>query len=520
MKKLLKKRSLYIGVAVLIALLIGGIFALSGTSPAEETVVVTRGDMMQEVFITGAVKMARKVSLSFDRSGSMKSLPFPVGTTVAEGVVVASLKNESEYAAVAEGNALVAIAEANLAKVHQGTREEEVRLKEAEVQKADVLLQNVKSKSFMVLTDAYSAAEESLNRYADPFFINDGTSVPHLTYSSGIQESYDAEQKRLLAGKSVNALQTSVQSGLPAAPSTAQAGADSRQTLENALENLRVVQDLFITLGLTLRDGSSLTTATLADYRARVTSARDALGAALSSVQSQINALRDGEAELDRVMRALKLARAKATPETVAGAQQELAQAKAKLLGAEATLEKTLLRAPFSGQISSRNVEIGETIQATKIIMEFLGSNGYTVEANVPEADVTKIAKGAKADVTLDAYGEVVVFPARLTIIEPAATEIDGVPTYKTTFVFEKGDPRLRSGLTANITIKNVLKTGALTVPSRAVTSENRALFVDKKLPNGATEKTAITAGIRNNRDVEIISGLSEGDTILLPEVK
>ena len=295
-----------------------------------------------------------------------------------------------------------------------------------------------------MLSDAYTAAEEALNRYADPFFSNDETATPHLTYSSGSQESYDAEQKRLLAGKSVNNLQKSVQAGLPAPPSTVQAGPVALGA--SARSRSPAVQDLFITLGLTLRAGSSLDATTLADYRSRVTSARSALATALTSVQTQANTIRDDEAELDRVTRALELARAKATPETVMGAEQELAQTKAKLSGASASLEKTLIRAPFSGQISSRNVEIGETVQAGNIIMEFLGSDGFIIEANVPEADVTKIEKGAKAEVTLDAYGETVIFHARLTLIEPAATEIDGVPTYKTTFVFEKNDP-LRQGV-------------------------------------------------------------------------
>ena len=540
MKKLLKKRSLSIGLVVLIALIVGGFFAFGGKPKAEETATVKRGDMAQEVFITGTVKTARKVSLSFDRSGSIKSLPYPVGTGVAAGTIVASLKNESEYAAVAEGKALVAIAEANLAKINQGTREEEVRLKEAEARKADVALQNAKRKTFSVLSDAYTAAEEALNRYADPFFSNDETATPHLTYSSGSQESYDAEQKRLLAGKGVSNLQQLVQSGLSAAPSTAQAGTDALATLFGAVTDLRAVQDLFITLGLTLRNGSSLDATTLADYRSRVTSARSALATALTSVQTQANTIRDDEAELDRVTRALELARAKATPETVIGAEQELAQTKAKLSGASASLEKTLIRAPFSGQISSRNVEIGETVQAGNIIMEFLGSDGFIIEANVPEADVTKLEKGAKAEVTLDAYGETVIFLARVSLVEPAATEIDGVPTYKTTFMFEKSgplrpssseasplrpssseaSPRLRSGLTANLTIKNTLKRGALTVPARAIISENGATFVEKKLPNGTSERIPITTGIRNNRDVEILSGLREGDVVVIPTVK
>ena len=65
-----------------------------------------------------------------------------------------------------------------------------------------------------------------------------------------------------------------------------------------------------------------------------------------------------------------------------------------------------------------------------------------------------------------------------------------------------------------------MLKTGALTVPARAIISENGASFVEKKLQNGTLEKTPITTGIRNNRDVEVTTGLNEGDVVVIPTVK
>ena len=506
----IKKPPVYIGIIIIAGLITAYFFTL-GKKPAQgEAATVTRGDITEEVFITGTVKAARAVSLSFDRGGSIKSLPFPVGSSVAQGAIIASLQNESEQALVAEGKALVARAEAHLADVHKGTREEEIRLKEAEARKAEVSLENTKSKSFSVLTDAYGSAEESLNRYADPLFQSDDTLTPRLSYGAGTQEAYDAEQKRVSAGKSVRNLQK-----------TAQGDWSAIAALESVLKDLRIVQDMFVTLGLTLWDNSALGATTLSDYRSRVTSARSALASAIASVQNQMSALKDGAAELDRASRALELARAGATVEVVAKAEQELAQAQAKLRGMIASLEKTLLRAPFSGKVSSKNVEVGETIQAGQIIMEFLGTDGFIIEANVPEADVAKLEKGGLAEVTLDAYGDAATFPARVTLIEPSSTKIEGVPTYKTTLAFEKQDARLRSGLTANMTIKNLSKKNVLLVPARAVVSENGMSFATKMRADGSTEKVSVKTGIRSGtREVEIVEGLSEGDRIVIPQMK
>lgn len=508
--KMPKQLSIYTGLGILVILIAAYALTLAPQAPEGEVAIVTRGDITEEVFITGSVKAARMAALSFDRGGTVRTLPFSVGTSVGIGAALASLENGSEYAAVSESRALVAIAEAKLAETKRGTREEELRLKEAEAHKAEVSLQGSEGKVFGVLTDAHSAAEESLNRYATPFFGDDDTLHPRLAYVSGTQEAFDAEAKRVRAGQAVSRLQKAVQSGPASLPA-----------LESAGAGLRVIQDLFITLGQTLRDGSIADAATLADYRARVTSARNALGAALTSLQNLINALRDGAAELERARQALALARAGSTPEAVARAEQELAQARAGFRSAEALFEKTLLRAPFRGTIASKGAEVGETVQAGKTIMEFLGTDGFAIEANVPEADVTKFERGDAAEVTLDAYGEEIVFPARVSLIEPASREIEGVPTYKTTFVFETQDARFRSGLTANITIKKLARASVHIAPSRAIFSEDGKQFATRLLPDGTTEKVEVKIGARSgSREVEIVEGLNEGDRIVIPIVK
>ncbi len=510
MKTLLKRRSVYIGLSAIIALLALYFVTLGGGAGTEETAKVTTKNLTEEVRITGTVKATQKVSLSFDRAGSIASLPYPVGTTVSAGAIIASLQNESEQASVEEQKAQVAIEETKLAKIEEGTRAEEIRLKEAEARKAEVALQNAQGKTNSVIADAYSAGEEALNRYADPLFQSDDTLTPRLSYSAGTQTAFDAERKRLDAGVSITHLQKLVAEVTPNAT-----------TLDGALTDLRVVQDMFITLGMTLRDNSTLDATTLADYRSRVTSARSALTTAITSVQTQMSSLRDTSAEFDRATRALELAKAPATAETLHEAEQEVLQARAKLRSVVASLEKTLIRAPWSGTIASKSAEIGETVASGKAVMDFIGTGGFVIEANVSEADVTKIMEGDKASVTLDAYGEGTTFLARVSSIEPASTEIDGVSTYKTTFALDDTATSIRSGMTANVTIKRVLKENSLTLPSRAITTENGVSSVLKVPSKGPAEKTTVTLGIRNGSgDVEIVSGLSAGDSILIPSSK
>ena len=128
----LKKPSVYISLIVLALLAAGGFFiASSPKSLGDERATASLQDIEQEVLITGVVKADKKVSLSFDRAGSVASLPRAIGSTVETGATLATLRNETERADIAEAEAAVGVAKAKLEGVQSGTRPEEIRVKES-----------------------------------------------------------------------------------------------------------------------------------------------------------------------------------------------------------------------------------------------------------------------------------------------------------------------------------------------------------------------------------------------------
>ncbi len=508
----LKKPSIYIGGGVLLVLIALYFFTLSPKPLVVETAEVTKKSISQEVFITGTVKAGQSASLSFDRGGKITTLPVSVGVSVNAGTVLASLENGAEKAALDEAGAVVASATVALEKTKRGSRPEELRVKEAQLEKAEVTLKNLRENTSIIIVDAYNQGEVALNRLVDPLFANDNTTSPRLTFSNGNQSGvYQAETERIIAGNSLRDLQKIISSESD----------ESETRLAESLRALRPLQSLFLTLGEVLIGSNGLSDAGLADYQERVGTARANITTAVTSLQNHRNAVREASAVVEQFRRELELSQAGSASEDIRDAEENLRQAEAKLASVQSSLQKTLIRAPFSGRAASKNAEVGETISAGETIMEFLGSGTFAIEANVPEADIAKISVGDIASVTLDAYGEGIVFNARVTLIEPAEKEIEGVPTYKTTFLFEKADPRLRSGLTANITIKKVLKEGALTIPSNAITVEDGISYVQQKLSDGSIQKVKISVGNRASaREVEVTEGLKEGDTVLLPKVK
>jgi multidrug efflux pump subunit AcrA (membrane-fusion protein) len=139
----------------------------------------------------------------------------------------------------------------------------------------------------------------------------------------------------------------------------------------------------------------------------------------------------------------------------------------------------------------------------------------FEVEVNVPEVDIAKIAVGNSAKITLDAYGDEVEFTAHVSKYDPAEKIVDGVPTYKTTLLFDKEDARIRSGMTANITIETSKKENVIAIPGRAIITKEGKKYVRVLQDDGTQKEVLVVTGLRGSAGlVEIVSGLKENDRI------
>ena len=128
---------------------------------------------------------------------------------------------------------------------------------------------------------------------------------------------------------------------------------------------------------------------------------------------------------------------------------------------------------------------------------------------------VAMLRPGAKASVTLDAYGDRAVFEAVVVSVDPAETIVEGVATYTTTLAFREADERIRSGMSANVSIVTAERTNVLAIPARAVTREDGRDVV-RITRNEMPTVVPVTLGVRASDGlVEIIEGVAEGDTVI-----
>ena len=178
-------------------------------------------------------------------------------------------------------------------------------------------------------------------------------------------------------------------------------------------------------------------------------------------------------------------------------------------------LQNTTILAPFDGIISDLNVEPGQTINKSVIIMEIVDPSILQLAGNVPEIDILSISEGANANITIDALpGESLI--GLVTHISYLPVTVQGVVNYPIEIEIDLGgNTQIRDGLTAIATVSIQEVLGVLVVPIDSLygTFENPLVRIEN---NGGYIEQPITLGANDDYWIEVTSGLEENDLILL----
>ena len=239
-------------------------------------------------------------------------------------------------------------------------------------------------------------------------------------------------------------------------------------------------------------------------YRAAQKTLSEALVDAESSGRDAKHSLDTAQADLAKVIQA-----ALGVPGRSA---LEAAAEKARVL-----LADTALRTPLSGTVTAVEADVGEIVPSGTPVITVQSLGPHEVVADVPESDVVKLEKGQAADVSLDAYGEKVRFPATVADIGPAAKLVEGVPTFRVTFELSTDDARVKPGMTATITVRAAERRDALVLPQRVFVHRDDKTFVRVLRESRQTEEREVTTGLTGSDGmVEIIEGLTEGEQVVV----
>jgi macrolide-specific efflux system membrane fusion protein len=147
-------------------------------------------------------------------------------------------------------------------------------------------------------------------------------------------------------------------------------------------------------------------------------------------------------------------------------------------------------------------------------------SDRLIVRAQVDETDIGKVKQDQDAIVSLDAYPDTKI-KAKVDHIYYESKTVNNVTIYEVDLLLESVPDFFRSGMNATINFIENSKDNILLLSLEAVTKEGGKSFVFIKNPDsGDLEEKEVILGLSDDKNAEIISGLSENDTVVIKSKK
>jgi RND family efflux transporter MFP subunit len=179
----------------------------------------------------------------------------------------------------------------------------------------------------------------------------------------------------------------------------------------------------------------------------------------------------------------------------------------------KAYLNECFIVAPFRGIISEKKTENGESISTNTHIMTVIDIDSIYIRLNISEKDIGKVRLGMDVKVKVDAFSGS-EFKGIIKLIEPIIDKKARTFTVKALVV--NADNQLKPGMFARCNIYIKEKKKIITIPTKSIVSKegnNAEIFIVK---SGVVYKKSVKLGREIEDRVEILSGLSEGENVII----
>ncbi|MBZ5688891.1 MAG: efflux RND transporter periplasmic adaptor subunit [Acidobacteriia bacterium] len=209
----------------------------------------------------------------------------------------------------------------------------------------------------------------------------------------------------------------------------------------------------------------------------------------------------------------------------IAQSQANVAQDQANLKQLEEQLSYTDIVSPIDGIVLSRDVQMGDAVSSilvlgssATLVMTLGDTSEVYVKGKVDESDIGKVYLGQRARIKVESFKDK-TFDGKVTKISPMGVEKDNVTTFEVRVSIQNPGGELKAEMTANAEIildehKNVLQ-----IPEGAILyDKDKKASVEIPDPKGkeGKNKVAVNIGISNGAKTEVLSGLKEGDQVVL----
>jgi HlyD family secretion protein len=209
----------------------------------------------------------------------------------------------------------------------------------------------------------------------------------------------------------------------------------------------------------------------------------------------------------------------------IARSKAQVAQMQAALDSAEEDLRNSTIVSPMDGLVLSRDVEVGDAVSSililgsqASLVMTLGDVSEVYVKGKVDEADISKVYLGQRARIVVESLKDK-KFEGKVTKISPMGVEKDNVTTFEVKVSIQNPTGELKANMTANAEIILDEKQNVLQIPEAAVVyDKDRHTFVETPSAGAKTgkQRLPVALGISNGVKTELVSGLKEGQQVVL----
>jgi RND family efflux transporter MFP subunit len=406
-----------------------------------------------------------------------------------------------------------------------------------------------------VLKAAFIKADDAVTQETEALFTNDSTANPKITFSVNGTSYVDAAQiGRVTAGNTLSAFSVDI-SDVDNASSY-----EIERLLVTSKAHLETIGSFLDVLSVALNKSINADNTVLAGYKTSVNTGRTNINTSITNInnlqqnitiQKAANSVTVNAAEasyldakngldsqgntnesaitvaqsaVTSAENALKLAQDELALRVSGNRAEEITSARAsvqesqnQLAAANETLLKSTITAPSDGIVSKINLEEHEVATAGQMVLTF-STEGQKVEADITELDIGKIKEDGTqtVDLMFDSYPDNIL-KGRVLFVNQQEIIQEGDTYYRVNIILEEQDGVVvRSGMSADALIMISKLENVLNIPSILVKKDNGKTFVTKLDDNKKQEEVEVLTGATNGEVIEIISGLEEGQTIIL----
>lgn len=189
-----------------------------------------------------------------------------------------------------------------------------------------------------------------------------------------------------------------------------------------------------------------------------------------------------------------------------------IAQFQAEIEGYDYDIEKSQIRAPYSGYVTEEFTEIGQWVQKGGPVVELIDIQFAEIKVDMPERYVTKIKEGQKVDVSLDALPEL-SYEGKITSVVPQADSESR--TFPVKITIDNKEGTMKSGMVARVSFPIGDPSTVKLVPKDAIVTQNNANFI-YIVNKGAAQPLPVTTGMAYEDKIQVIGPVQTGQLVVV----